>query len=125
MQALNREFFENYYRCYNSEDPAALARFYADDLVLVSAQGEQQGIAAMIETYRYMIDTFEDRMTPDNILIDGNAAAVEITNVFTARKDVADFMGHTLQQGETLTLKLCAVYRVDGSKISHACIYAR
>lgn len=125
MPALNREFFEDYYRCYNSEDPAALARFYADDLVLISAQGEQRGIATMIETYRYLIAHFEDRMTPDNIVIDGDRAAIEITDVFTARKDVSDFMGQALKQGEKLTLKLCAVYRVENNKITHACIYTR
>ncbi len=125
MTILNRDFFEAYYRCYNSEDPEALKQFYADDLVLVSAQGEQHGVDAMLATYRYLIDNFEDRMTPENILIDGNTAAVEITDVFTAKKPIADFMGAAFNTGEQLILRLCAVYRVSNNKITHATIYAR
>lgn len=125
MTALTREFFEGYYRSYNSEDPAALKQYYADDLVLVSAQGEQHGVDAMLDTYRYLIANFEDRMTPDNIVIEGNCAAVEITDVFTARHDIEDFMGTSLKSGEQLTLKLCALYRVGNNKITHATIYSR
>ncbi|MFT5033086.1 MAG: ketosteroid isomerase-like protein [Bermanella sp.] len=125
MEILNRDFFEAYYRSYNSEDPDALKEFYADDLVLVSAQGEQHGIDAMLATYRYLIENFKDRMTPESIIIDGDTAAIEITDVFTAKKTIADFMGAALKTGEQLTLRLCAVYRVSNNKITHATIYAR
>ena len=122
---MDKAFFENYYETYNSEDPDALGAFYADDVVLTSAQGEQHGADAIIATYRYLIGQFEDRMTPDTILIDGHRAAIEITDVFTARNDVEDFMGTSLKKGEQLVLKLCGVYTVENNKIKTATIYAR
>lgn len=122
---MNREFFERYYQTYNSEDPDALRTFYANDVVLLSAQGEQRGVDAIVDTYRYLIANFEDRMTPDSILIDGDRAAIEITDVFTARHDVKDFMGTSLKAGEKLTLKLCGIYQVENQKITHVTIYGR
>lgn len=123
--SLERRFFEQYYATYNSENPEALAGFYASDVVFTSAQGTSTGKEAILQTYGWLISQFEDRMTPDSILIDGNRAAVEITDVFTARQDVADFMGTALKKGEQLTLKLCGIYTVDNQQITHATIYAR
>ena len=125
MAELTREFFEAYYQAYNSEDPNALKHFYADDVVLVSAQGEQRGLSAMLDTYHYLIDLFEDRMTARNILIDGDSAAVEIIDKFTAKKAVAEFMGSSFKTGDTMTLRLCALYRVSNNKITHVSIYTQ
>ncbi len=119
------EFFERYYATYNRERPDELAHFYADDVVFTSAQGRSTGKEAILQTYRYLIDLFEDRMTPERILVDGDHAAVEITDVFTARKDVPDFMGASLKQGEQLTLKLCGIYTVKDNRITQATLYAR
>lgn len=123
--SLTRAFFENYYLTYNSENPQALEALYADDVVFTSAQGTSHGRDAILQTYRYLIASFEDRMTPDSILIDGDHAAVEITDVFTAREDVPDFMGVSLKKGEKLTLNLCGIYTVKDNRITQATIYAR
>ena len=79
----------------------------------------------MIATYEQLITMFEDRMTPENIMIDGDFAAVEITDSFTAKMDIEDFLGQALKQGEKLTLNLCAVYKVKDDQIVSASIYAR
>lgn len=123
--SLSREFFERYYTTYNSENPEALETFYAENVEFTSAQGTSHSRESILQTYRYLISLFEDRMTPDSILIDGDRAAVEITDVFTARDDVADFMGTTLKKGEQLTLQLCGIYTVKNNQITHAVIYAR
>ena len=49
---MNEAFMRGYYEAYNSEDPDRLGEFLADDVVLVSAQGEQHGKAAYLATYR-------------------------------------------------------------------------
>ncbi len=123
--ALTKAFFENYYHTYNSENPQALEALYADDVVFTSAQGTSHGRDAILQTYRYLIASFEDRMTPESILIDGDHAAVEITDVFTARENVPDFMGASLKKGEKLTLKLCGIYTVKDNRITQATLYAR
>ncbi|HSB96860.1 MAG TPA: nuclear transport factor 2 family protein [Spongiibacteraceae bacterium] len=109
---MNRQFIEAYYAAYNSEDPTLLQKFYADDVVLISAQGELRGAAAILATYRFLTEQFYDRMTPEQIVIDGNTAVVDIIDIFTAKRDVADFMGMALRAGETLELRLRGTYTV-------------
>lgn len=113
---LDKAFIETYYSTYNSEDPVALRRFYADDVVLVSAQGELRGADAILETYAFLTAQFFDHMTPTRIEIDGSRAVVDIADVFTAKRDVADFMGVALQEGEKLELLLRGTYTVEGDR---------
>jgi ketosteroid isomerase-like protein len=111
-EALMRD----YYRTYNSEDPAALRAFYHEDVVLVSAQGEMHGPDAILDSYRFLTGQFLDRMTPTHIAVDGDTAVVAITDRFAARVDVADFMGVALKKGESLDLSLRGTYTIDGGK---------
>lgn len=122
---MDRTFFERYYQAYNSEDPEQLAAFYHEDVVLVSAQGEQRGRDAVLDTYRFITGSFRDRMTPENILVDGGQGAVEIRDEFEARQDVDDFLGASFKKGDTFTLRLCAVYTVEDERITRAVIYQR
>jgi ketosteroid isomerase-like protein len=119
-EALMRD----YYRTYNSEDPAALRAFYADDVVLLSAQGELRGPDAILGTYAFLTRQFRDQMTPTNIAVDGDTAVVAITDRFTARVDVPDFMGVALKQGESLELSLRGTYTIDGGKFRRIVIEA-
>jgi ketosteroid isomerase-like protein len=114
---MNEAFMRGYYEAYNSEDPARLGALLADDVVLVSAQGEQKGKDAYLATYRAIIADFTDRMTPDEITVmDTDRAAVKITDRFTARHDVADFLGRSFKAGEGFTLKLLGTYELrDGT----------
>jgi ketosteroid isomerase-like protein len=115
---MNEAFMRGYYEAYNSEDPARLGEFLADDVVLVSAQGEQHGKAAYLATYRGIIADFTDRMTPDEIAVSGDSATVKITDRFTARHDVADFLGQSFKAGGGFTLKLEGRYRVVDGKVA-------
>jgi ketosteroid isomerase-like protein len=122
---LDRAFIESYYATYNSGNPAALREFYADDVVLSSAQGDLHGPEAILDTYRYITSQLQDHMTPTRIDIDGDRAVVEITDVFTARADVADFMGATLRKGEKLELLLRGTYRVENGRFKRIVIEMR
>jgi len=115
---MNEGFMRGYYEAYNSEDESRLGAFLADDVVLVSAQGEQRGKEAYLATYRAIVADFTDRMTPDEIVVDGDSATVKITDRFTARHDVADFLGQTFKKGGGFTLKLSGNYRAEGGKIA-------
>jgi hypothetical protein len=115
---MNEAFMRGYYEAYNSEDPARLGEFLADDVVLVSAQGEQHGKAAYLATYRGIIADFTDRMTPDEVAVSGDSATVKITDRFTARHDVADFLGQSFKKGGGFTLKLSGTYEAKAGKIA-------
>ena len=115
---MNEAFMRGYYEAYNSEDPARLGEFLADDVVLISAQGEQHGKAAYLATYQGIIADFTDRMTPDEIVVSGDTATVKITDRFTARHDVADFLGQAFKKGGGFTLKLSGSYLLKNGKIA-------
>lgn len=110
---MNEDLMRRYYATYNRDDPEALAGFYHPECTLTSAQGVMQGRDAILDTYRYLIGTFEDRMTPVGIAIDGDTAEVDIVDRFTARNDVADFMGQSLAAGESFELRLKGRYRAE------------
>lgn len=116
-------FMRDYYRTYNSASPERLRPFYADDVVFEAGGFTMEGADTMVSTYTGILAQFRDEMTPDAILVDGERAAVEITDVFTAKVDVADWMGQALAAGESLTMRLCAVYTVTDGKIRRAAIY--
>ena len=115
---MNEAFFRGYYDAYNSEDEARLGALLADDVVLTSAQGVQHGRDAYLSTYRQIISAFTDRMTPDEIVVDGAKATVKITDRFIAKMDVPNFLGQTFKKGQGFKLKLIANYTVDDGKIA-------
>jgi ketosteroid isomerase-like protein len=122
---VSREFFASYYATYNRVDPEALGRFYAEDVVLTSAQGEVRGREALLGTYRYITSLFSDQMTPETMIVDGDRAAIEITDRFVALAEVPEFLGRPWKKGETYTLKLCAVYTLKNGQIARIVIYTR
>lgn len=125
---MSVQLMQDYYKSYNSEDAVALRLFYHDDVVLVSAQGEQNGADAIIATYQYLTDLFYDQMTPTSITLlsddgAGNITAeIKITDVFTAKKDVDDFMGQKLAVGEKIELQLLGTYNIEGGRFKRITI---
>jgi ketosteroid isomerase-like protein len=119
---MNESFFRGYYEAYNSADEAKLAPFLADDVLLISAQGEQHGRDAYLATYRQIISAFSDQMTPEEITVEGNMATVKITDRFVAKADVPDFLGQAFAKGQGFTLKLIGNYEVRDGKIARITI---
>jgi hypothetical protein len=115
---VDEAFMRGYYEAYNSEEPQRLGEFLANDVVLVSAQGESHGKAAYLATYVGILSDFTDRMTPTEITVSGETATVKITDVFTARHDVADFLGQSFKAGGGFTLKLEGNYAARDGKIA-------
>jgi hypothetical protein len=115
----------DYYTTYNSENPVALRAFYADDVVLVSSQGETRGPDAIIGVYQFLTSQFLDQMTPTAISVSGNTAVVDITDRFTAKVDVPDFMGVALKKGESFELNLRGTYTIVDGKFRHIVIEQR
>jgi ketosteroid isomerase-like protein len=115
---MNEAFMRGYYEAYNSEDPERLGAFLAEDVVLVSAQGEQHGKAAYLKTYAGIIADFRDQMTPTEIAVSGDTATVKITDRFTARHEVADFLGQSFKAGGGFALKLEGRYAVRDGRIA-------
>jgi len=120
--AMDAEFMESYYRTYNSEDPEALRAYYADDVVMVSAAGETHGADAILDSYRYLISVFHDKMTAEHIEIDGDSAVVSISDRFTAKTAVPDFFGQSFAVGDEFELRLRGTYQSLNGRFTHITI---
>jgi ketosteroid isomerase-like protein len=114
----NAALMRRYYAAYNSEDETQVASLLTDDVVLVSAAGEQHGREAYLATYRWMIASFVDRMTPERIIAGTDGAVVDIDDRLTARAAIADFLGRPVRAGETLQLALTGRYTIQNGCIS-------
>lgn len=108
----------SYYAAYNSEDKTKLSPLLAEDVVLVSAAGEQRGREAYLATYRWMIGNFIDRMTPERIVATPDGVVVDIDDRLMARADIADFLGRPVRAGETMTLTLSGRYTIQNGRIT-------
>jgi len=120
-----RAFMEGYYQAYNSGDPDRLAPYYHQEVLLVSAQGELRGREAILDTYRYITERLEDRMTPQHMVVEGDRAAVEILDQFRALVPVADFLGQDRAAGDRFQLQLCGVYRREQGVLTEVRLYHR
>ncbi|MDX3885266.1 MAG: nuclear transport factor 2 family protein [Sphingomonas sp.] len=107
-----------YYDAYNRGDAAELSALLAEDVVLRSAAGEQIGRDAYLATYRWMIERFEDRMTPEHIESDAAGATISIHDRLTARIDVPDFLGRSVRAGDVIELALTGRYTIAGDRIA-------
>lgn len=115
-ECIDVAYMEAYYAAYNSEDPERLRPFYHPEVELHSAQGVMHGPDAILQTYGWLTANFRDQMSPDRISISGATASVWITDRFTAKQDVPDFLGTRLKKGEELVLTLKGTYELrDGA----------
>ena len=108
----------SYYAAYNSEDESKLSPLLAEDVVLVSAAGEQRGREAYLATYRWMIGNFIDRMTPERVVATPDGAVVDIDDHLTARADIADFLDRPVRAGETMTMTLSGRHTIQNERIT-------
>ena len=122
---MDKKFFESYYETYNREDPEALSEFYHQDVVIRTAQGDQTGRETLLGTYQYIISHFKDQMTPKNIILENDQAAIEIHDRFEAKQDVDDFLGQPFSKGDSLELNLCGIYKVEENKIKQITLYQK
>jgi hypothetical protein len=75
-----------------------------------------KGPEAILQTYGWLTANFRDQMSADRIATSGATATVWITDRFTARQDVPDFLGASFRKGEERVLKLKGTYELqDGA----------
>jgi hypothetical protein len=107
-----------YYQTYNTEDPAALAAFYHDDVILTNGDIRLGGRSELLATYANMIEQFHDKMTPLYIEESAESVTVDIMDRLTAKRDIDNFLGDSMSIGEHRNLKLRGTYRFTDGKIS-------
>lgn len=112
-----------YYATYNSGDAAELAAFYAEDVVLMSPNGTIAGRDALLSTYSRLQENFLDVMAIERMMVAGSVVFVDVLDVLTARRDVADFYGMSVRKGEQVRFRIAGTYALQQDEIRQVTLY--
>ncbi len=100
---MDEEAFRAYIAEFNAGDFAALARYYADDVVFSFNGGlTLNGRDAIIEFYRPFRKAVDETVDIRFLVMNDKHVAVEMATEFHAREDYANFTRGPLRAGETL-----------------------
>jgi hypothetical protein len=113
--------FADYLTAFNRYDDAALIRdFWAKDCIMETAAGRvMRGQAEVLAMLDRLHDGVRETMRPQTVIEDGRRIFAEIDMDFTGQRDRPDFPFGPLKAGETLTVKVFALYRAEGGKVVH------
>jgi len=120
---MNKERMKAYYETYNRSVDEALSTFYTDDAVFEYQDLKLDGKEAILNHFAALQHAVKEEMTPTNILVDGDKAAVEVENIFEAKVHIPDFLGRSLKAGESFKGKFSGFYETRGDQICHIRLY--
>lgn len=115
--------FYKYVETFNTgDDKEMLDRFWVDDLVVLSGQGEDAAPLAsgkdnFLNFFNWVHDGVREIMRVQTLIQEEDKIFAEIDFDFHASKERPDYpIGH-LKQGELVTVKMFALYFLRGDKI--------
>lgn len=113
-----------YFEDYNTGDyEKTMKRYYTSGAVFESAdyklQGRDEIIKFMIESHKGSTET----MKAKHVLVDDNVAAVEIEALVQVFEDKPNFHIRPLKNGDSITLKMVAIYEIKDNKIDYVRLY--
>jgi len=120
-----KNLIEAYYKDFNATNSGdVLSAYYSDDVVF-EYQGEAvSGKEAVIKNLDEAWQAVKETLTPLNIVVDGDRAAVEVDDRIEARIDLPEFLGRSFKAGESINAKFSIFYDIRDGKICHIRIYS-
>jgi ketosteroid isomerase-like protein len=108
-----------YVDAFNSGDDAACVNaFYTEDTVIEGPDRTMHGRQEWIDMLQFVHQGISERLTPLAYAQDGDVLLSEMQVEFTATRDCPDFMHGPLRQGEKMTGRFFASYKLRGDQIS-------
>ncbi len=121
----NRSLIEAYYKDFNTSNSGeVLSAYYGDDVVFEFQDVKVSGKEAVIKNLNDAWQAVKETLTPFNIVVDGDRAAVEVDDRIEARIDLPEFLGRSFKAGESMNAKFSIFYDIRDSKICHIRIYS-
>ena len=121
----NRRLIEAYYKDFNASNSGkVLSAYYSDDVIFEFQDAKVNGLSAVIGYLDQAWQAVRETLTPLNIIVDGDRAAVEVDDKMEARVDLPEFLGRALKAGESIRAKFSIFYDIRDGKICHIRIYS-
>ena len=120
-----KNVIEAYYKDFNASNSGEVISAYYSDDVIFEYQGEKVvGITNVINYLDGAWQAVKETLTPLNIVVDGNKAAVEVDDRIEAKIDLPDFLGRSFKTGDSINAKFSLFYDFREGKICHIRIYS-
>jgi hypothetical protein len=120
-----KNVIEAYYKDFNASNSGDVISAYYSDDVIFEYQGEKViGITNVINYLDGAWQAVKETITPLNIVVDGNKAAVEVDDRIEAKIDLPDFLGRSFKTGDSINAKFSLFYDFREGKICHIRIYS-
>jgi hypothetical protein len=120
-----KNVIEAYYKDFNASNSGDVISAYYSDDVIFEYQGEKViGITNVINYLDGAWQAVKETLTPLNIVVDGNNAAVEVDDRIEAKIDLPEFLGRSFKTGDSINAKFSLFYDFREGKICHIRIYS-
>ena len=121
----NRDVIEAYYKDFNASNSGeVISAYYSDDVVFEYQDDKVSGKEAVISYLDGAWQAVRETLTPLNIVVDGDKAAVEVDDRIEAKIDLPEFLGRSFKAGESMNAKFSLFYDFREGKICHIRIYS-
>ncbi|MBW1903072.1 MAG: nuclear transport factor 2 family protein [Deltaproteobacteria bacterium] len=121
----NKNLIEAYYKDFNASNSGeVLSAYYSDDVIFEYQDDKVIGKTAVISYLDGAWQAVKETLTPLNIVVDGDKAAVEVDDRIEAKIDLPEFLGRSFKAGESINAKFSLFYDIRDGKICHIRIYS-
>jgi hypothetical protein len=121
---MTKQDMFKYFEEYNTGDyEKTMKKYYTPDAVFESPDYKLEGRDAIIQ---FMIESHKgtkEIMKIKNMLADGGLIAVEIEAVIQVSEDRPDFHIRPLKKGDSIPLRMAAIYGTSDDRISSVKLY--
>jgi hypothetical protein len=121
---MNRQDMLSYFEDYNTGDyEKTMKKYYTPDAVFESADYKLEGrdtiVKFMTESHKGSTEIMKAR----HLLVERDVAAAEIEAIIQVFEDKPNFHIRPLKKGDSITLRMAAIYDLRDNRISHVRLY--
>jgi len=108
-----------YVEAFNrGDDETAINEYYTPDAIVEGPDRTMHGRAEWLRTLQFIHDGITEHLTLLLVVREGDVIMAEVDATFTATRDKPDFLQGPLSQGESMTVRFFASYRLRDEKIA-------
>lgn len=121
---MTKQDILNYIKDYNTGDyEKTMKKYYTPGAVFESSDYKLEGRDEIIKFMTESHKGSTEKMKAKNVIVNENIAAVEIEAVIQVFEDKPDFHIKPLKKGDSITIKMAAIYEIEDDKINHVRLY--
>lgn len=113
---MTKDDVRAYLDAFNRKDFEGFGRFYADDVRLDVGRFVRLGRQAILDFYRDVARTCDERLTLKRIVMDAEGAAIELDTEFKALADHPDFIAGPLVPGQSIFITSFIFYTIKDDR---------